>query len=125
MKTIFSLVLLTVTSLSWAAAPVCYVHAPGNYCQYTGLVSTIYVNDSNLILIYFDQPVDPGYVAGFGINISKGAAAAYRVSDNPEFAKLFYSTALAAQASGRDITMQLRGEVGGYLKFDRIWLYAP
>jgi hypothetical protein len=57
-----------------------------------------------------------------GFSASKTNAAAFVIGDNPEFAKLFYSTALAAQASGRKISIQMRDVYSGYLKFDRIWL---
>ncbi|WJG07961.1 hypothetical protein [Aliiglaciecola sp. LCG003] len=46
------------------------------------------------------------------------------MSDNIEFAKMFYATALAAQASNRDITIQTNGVESGYLKFTRVWLSA-
>ena len=60
-----------------------------------------------------------------GMNITNANAAAFQVADNPDFAKLFYATALAAQTSGRAVTLQMRGSINGYLKFDRIWLAAP
>jgi len=78
-----------------------------------------------MILLYFDAPVDVASANSFGINITNPTAAALPVSENPEFAKMFYSTALAAQASDRSITIQMRKNYGGYLQADRIWLYAP
>lgn len=75
-----------------------------------------------MILIYFDQPISLSEPSKAGLSINETSAAAYRVSDNPEFAKLFYSTALAAQTTKRKVTIQMRGTINGYLKFDRIWL---
>ncbi|GAB6094384.1 hypothetical protein JCM14469_06360 [Desulfatiferula olefinivorans] len=49
-------------------------------------------------------------------------AAAYRVTDNPEFARLLYATALTAQATNRAIIIQMRGALGTYPRMDRIWL---
>ena len=57
-----------------------------------------------------------------GLNMGHNQAAAVDLNANPEFAKLLYSSALAAQAAGRSILIQMRGNVGGYLKIDRIWL---
>lgn len=107
-----------------AGAPTCSASS-GGYCAYTGKVSRIYVNSGNLILLYFDAAValDVPTVAGY--TISNGAAAAYIIDDNPEFAKTFYSTALAAQASGRNVSINMKGVQSGFLKFDRIWLEAP
>ena len=113
-----------LSSLVFAGAPTCY-SSYGGYCQYTGKVKQIYINATNTILIYFDTPTTAQEASIDGITITNGAAAAFNAPDNPEFAKLFYSTALAAQASGREITMQMRGNLSGYLKFDRIWLAEP
>ena len=124
MKIIVSLILVLFVSSSWAAAPTCHNNA-GSYCRYTGKVSSIYVNSGNLILMYFDTPVDIAEAAAVGFNITQNNAAAYRISENPDFAKLFYSTALAAQATGRDIYIQMHSTEGSYLKFDRIWLSEP
>ncbi|WP_251359709.1 hypothetical protein [Kangiella sp. TOML190] len=44
------------------------------------------------------------------------------LDDNPEFAKLFYSTALSANAQNKKVSIQMRGTYDGYLKADRIWL---
>ena len=120
-KLVLSIFLLIISNSVFAAKPECF-SSSGGYCAYTGKVSRIYVNSNNLILIYFDDSISAEDAAVAGITISYGNAAAFRVSDNPDFAKMFYSMALAAQASGRNISMQMRGEQSGYLKFDRIWL---
>ena len=116
--------LLALSANTFAAAPKCY-SSHGGYCQYRGKVSQIYINRYNLILLYFDTAIAASEPAKAGFSINNRSAAAYAVKENPEFAKLFYSTALAAQASGRDVIIQMRGNQSGYLKFDRIWLYAP
>ncbi len=121
-----AIVLFFSTGNLFAAAPKCQLSSSNTpYCSYTGKVQRIYINSGNIILIYFDTPVDINVPKEFGYNVSKGAAAAYKVDDNPEFAKLFYSTALTAQASGRSIHIQMTDVLLGYLKFDRIWLGAP
>lgn len=110
-----------VSFSSIAAKPTCSPNYNG-YCSYTGTVARIYINSGNLILIYFDEPINLSEPSKAGLSITEASAAAYKVNDNPEFAKLFYSTALAAQASKRKVTIQMRGITHGYLKFDRIWL---
>jgi hypothetical protein len=106
---------------SQAGAPVCH-SSSGGYCQYTGKVKQIYVNAGNTILMYFDTPINLEQAASAGFtNVTQRTAGAIYISKSPEFAKMFYATALAAQASGRNVTVQLRGN-GGYLEIDRIWL---
>jgi len=107
-----------------AATPTCH-STSGGYCQYTGKVERIYINAGNLILIYFENAINISEAETVGLTISNGGAAAYKVSNNPDFAKMFYSTALAAQASGRSVTIQMHGVQSGYLAFDRIWLSMP
>ena len=108
----------------FADKPSCTANS-GGYCQYTGYVKQIYVNKSGMILIYYDTPFDTEQdadVAGYSLGLGGRSAAVVLVSENPEFAKLFYSTALSAQATKRKITIQMRGTHSGYLKADRIWL---
>jgi hypothetical protein len=59
------------------------------------------------------------------LTIHNGGAAAFKIDAAPEFAKMFYSTALSAQATNRNVGIQMRGVDSGYLGFDRIWLAAP
>jgi len=121
MRRILLIMLVVFSSNVLASTPACY-SSHGGYCQYTGKVSKIYINSGNLILIYFETAMPVENALEAGITITNGHAGAYRVSDNPDFAKLFYSTALAAQASKRNVILQLRGSESGYLRFDRIWL---
>ena len=113
-----------LSNLVVAGQPTCH-SSSGGYCRYTGKVQRIYINSANLILLYFDTPVPLDVPEIIGYNVTRAPAAAIRIGSNPDFAKLFYSTALAAQASGRDITIQMRGTTSGYLLIDRIWLTAP
>ena len=77
-------------------------------------------------MLYFDKPFANGAPESVGISgVRHRSATIFDADDNPEFARMFYSTALAAQASGRNVTIQMRGSQSGYLKFDRIWLSAP
>lgn len=119
------ILLLLLPMAGYAASSTCHADPSGNYCQYTGNVQRIYTNSSNIILLYFEEPIDIADANSYGMNISNGSAAAFLVSDNPTFAQMFYSTALTAQASGRPVQIQMRGSVQGYLKFDRIWLPQP
>jgi len=127
MKALIILTLMCALLLSsnvQAATPTCH-SAYGGYCQYSGIVKRIYINSGNIILIYFENAINISEAETAGLTITNGAAAAFRVSNNPDFAKMFYSTVLAAQASGRKVVIQMRGIESGYLAFDRVWLDAP
>ena len=115
-------VLFGVASMAFSAAPECRTLAEGNYCVYEGKVRSLYVRANGLILIYFDAAFDPAIATNVGFNVSTGNATAFLIADAPDFGKLLYSTALAAQSTGRNIKLQMRGTVSGYLKIDRIWL---
>ncbi len=121
-KALLFLVLSGVASMAFSAAPECRTLAEGNYCLYEGKVRSLYARSNNLMLIYFDATFDPAVAANVGFNVTSGNAAAFLMTDAPEFAKLLYSTALAAQSTGRNIKLQMRDTVSGYLKIDRIWL---
>lgn len=105
-----------------AAKPGCSPHNGSYYFHYNGPVKSVYVNESSLVLIYFDQPMLVEEASACGLTITSGAAGSYVIDDNPEYAKMLYSTALTAQASGRNISIQMREVRSGYLKIDRIWL---
>ncbi|WP_367987506.1 hypothetical protein AB2S62_13545 [Vibrio sp. NTOU-M3] len=120
LKLFIALSLLLSTN-AFASAPTCS-STYGGYCSYVGMVERIYVNSGNLILVYFDAPMSESEPGKAGMDVTNHTAAAIKINDNPDFAKLFYSTALAAQSSGRRISMHMRGSVSGFPKIDRIWL---
>ena len=121
-KIIFGILLLASTGV-FGAAPTCQLSSSGEaYCSYTGKVRQIYINAGGAILFYFDTSYDKAIAEAIGFTPTNTSSAAFLVSDSPDFAKMFYSTALAAQASKRDVTIQMRGIVSGRLRFDRIWL---
>lgn len=125
MKAIISMVIgvlaVFATQLQ-AGTPMCVARDSGPFCYYAGKVSKIYVNASNMILLYFDTPLDMASANSVGFTPSNPDAAIVNLLNTPEFAKLFYSTALSAQATGRAVSIQMRGTDRGYLIADRIWL---
>lgn len=107
-----------------ASAPTCSTSGGQGYCQYSGAISSAYVNSSGQILVYFDTPLDLSLPASVGIGgVTIGAACIYPIASNPDYAKMLYASVLAAQARGSSVTMQLWGTNGGYLICDRIWNY--
>ncbi|MBA4722846.1 hypothetical protein ACRYJU_06925 [Alloalcanivorax xenomutans] len=112
-----------VPGLIQAGEPTCHTSTAAPYCYYLGKVKQLYINDSGVMLLYFDTPMASGAPASVGIGgVSKFVAGAVSYKDKPEFASYFYSTALAAQTTDNDVKIQMRGTVGGYLKIDRIWV---
>ncbi len=107
----------------FAGEPFCDPYNGNPYCQYTGKVQQAYVNSGGMILLYFDTNVNPGAPASAGISgVSIFSAASYQFNDNPEFARMLYSTLLTAQARGATVTVQMRGSLYGYLRMDRVWI---
>lgn len=125
---IFLVSLCFFHNFATAATPTC-TSSSGGFCSYSGKVKSLYVNAGNQILLYFDVPASLSALADSGYDavstMTRPEAGIVRITTNPEFAKLFYSTALAAQASGRDVSLQMRETYNGYLIIDRIWLQAP
>lgn len=112
-----------LSSSAFAGKPICKTTSSGTpLLQYTGKVKQLYVNSGNLILLYFDESISIAEAADCGFTITNGTAASYGITENPQFAGMFYSTALAAQVSQKQITIQMYGVKSGYMKFDRIWL---
>jgi hypothetical protein len=102
-------------------------------CSYTGKITTVYVNTSGQILIYLDKSY-PELLAGaqaLGLStVTSSNALVLRMyaddgsidSKRAEVAKLFYASALSAQATGAEVTIQARVASSGYMMADRIWL---
>ncbi len=117
------LLLLVVAPGANAGAPTCTTHTTGPYCEYTGKVDQVYVNDGGRILMYFDTPLDLTLPSAVGISgVTNSAATSYSVPTDPTFAQFFYSSILAAQARDVTVTIQMRGADAGYLVVDRIWI---
>lgn len=120
MMSISFITLMLISSSVYANQPQCH-SSSGGYCSYEGKVKRVYVRSDNLMLMYFENsiPVENATVAGLSIN--SGVAGAYKINENPDFAKMLYSTLLAAVSQDRIVSIQLRGTQAGYLKIDRIW----
>jgi len=106
---------------SFSQTPVCH-STNGGYCTYEGKVQKIYVNSNGIILVYFENNIDPAIATAAGLTITNGSAAAFNMNGNVEIGKLFYSTALTAQVTDRKISISMENVESGYLAFDRIWL---
>ena len=117
-------IFLLPTKLAFASEPTCQLYQGANpYCQYTGLIQRAYVNESGVILLYFDTALDLSSPSAVGITgVTQAAAAAYHYDDNPEYAKLLYASILSAQARGVLVVIQMRRAYSGYLVIDRIWI---
>lgn len=129
MKKIFAAAALLIASNVASAGPVtCHTNAnpDANYCRYTGNVSRLYINESNLILVYYDAQTPEGVAASAGYDSAEHpngrAAAAYTMGTNLEFGRVLYATLLAAKTQNRTVTLQMRGTIGSHLRIDRVWL---
>lgn len=103
-----------------AAKPGCSSE-DGGYCSYTGKVKRVYITSRGFILMYFEERLDPAAAQSAGYTITNDFAASYKVSEDPDFAKMLYSTLLAATSQDRKVSIQMRGTYWGYMKIDRIW----
>ncbi len=125
MKTVskFFLGLLALSTFSQGALAQS-VSCAATYCQYVGKITRAYINEDNLMLIYFEEPFDVAMTANAGITgVSDGNAGSYIITDNPDYSEFLYSTALTALAADKTVTMQFYERRGSYLKIDKIWVY--
>lgn len=114
--------ILTPVSIAEAGAPACYTYGSAGYCQYDGLVARAYINSGNFLLIYFDAPLNLSSVASVGITgVTQADACGFPITENPDYAKMLFAAALAAQARGATVSLQLWGSASGYIRCDRIW----
>lgn len=114
----FALIAAVGADAAHAAAPTCAVYDGTPYCQYRGRVQSTYVNAGNLVILYFDAATTQMNIPGVGhLN-----ACAIHMPGKVDFAKMFYASALMAQAAGKTITVQMRDNVYGYAGCDRIWV---
>lgn len=124
-KLTFLLGLLTLMPFSGtllAGQPTCkYSSGGAPFCSYKGKVKRVYVNDKGHILLYFDATLPASEAEKVGYSITWGSAAIYKISNNPDFAKMLYSTILAAKSQDRNVSVQMRGVSSGYLTIDRVW----
>lgn len=121
LPSLFIAAVMTLAGEAHAAKPVCNVYNGEPYCQYTGKVQKAYVNSGNFIILYFDTP----FASTSEINIpgvSVTSACAVPASSGMDFARMFYASALSAQAGGRNVTVQMYGNASGYPRCDRIWV---
>lgn len=123
-KILAGLFLLFISNYSFAAGLFCSA-SYGGYCNYSGKISRVYVNRSNLLLIYTEGGMDLSQLANAGNKFSMvttGAAVAVNMNKYPVFGKNIYSAALTAFMGGKSITLQCKDNHGGYLQADRIWI---
>lgn len=125
MKTVWKLFLGALAfSMLPQAASAQTVGCAATYCQYQGKITRAYINEDNLMLIYFEQPFDVAITATAGITgVSNGQAGSYIITDNQNYSEFLYSTALTALAAEKTVIMQFYEARSGYLKIDKIWIY--
>ena len=122
------LALLLPTSSVFAASFTCSENVNGSYCVYTGPVKMVYVNDSDLVLLYWDDSITQYQVqsqtnlVGLSQGMSNWQGGGASLYEEPEFANLLYATLLTAYVGELEVTVQMRSHIGGYLEVDRIWM---
>jgi len=115
---------LTVHQANAEQSFSCKISGSHHHCSYTGKVRTAYVREDNVILMYFEQPIDLSLPPTVGIEgVTQASARRINIDQRPVFAEYFYSTILSAQATGRPVSLLFDQQTAGYLKIDRIWLH--
>jgi predicted membrane-bound mannosyltransferase len=122
-KAMLPLLMLACTGPALADRPECSTSATTGtpYCQYRGLVSRSYVSQGGAVLMHFDTAFASAAEVTIP-NVTVLNACLVQVDQNQNFAKMFYASALMAQASGKTVTVQMRGSADGYPLCDRIWV---
>jgi hypothetical protein len=118
-----SLLMLTCATPALADRPECGTSSTTGtpYCQYRGLVSRSYVSQGGAVLMHFDTAFTSAAEVTIP-NVTVLNACLVQVDQNQNFAKMFYASALMAQASGKTVTVQMRGSADGHALCDRIWV---
>lgn len=119
---IVSLVALGASAFAEAGTLHCAPYGSGGYCEYNGRVREAYVNKFDQVIVYFDESFDVSVPSQAGFTVSNASAAMLTISDNPDFAKMFYASVLSAQARGATVRIQMMSVIHGYLMADRIWV---
>ncbi len=124
----FALVVLAVAVLAGTGGDAramsfnCHAGSGNPYCVYGGKVTRLYINESGLILMYFEGAVDALLATNHGLACAQNQGAA-KYQTTWGAADFIYSTLMTAKTSNQDISLQLRCAHGGtYLNIDRIWL---
>jgi hypothetical protein len=117
--------LLVLGSLPALAGFSCGVG--GNICIYSGTVKQVYMRSSDdLILICFDQDYGTEPMASLFPTVTKGNAAGFVLTEDPDFAEILHSSALSALVAGKNVILHLAGTVGSgsqvWLKVWKIWV---
>lgn len=122
-KAMLPLLMLASTGPALADRPECSTSASTGtpYCKYRGLVSRSYVSQGGAVLMHFDTAFASAAEVTIP-NVTMLNACVVLVEQNQDFAKMFYASALMAQASGKTVTVQMRGSADGYPLCDRIWV---
>lgn len=124
MKSVFIFLSLFFSAFAYAGDYECAVSESGPYCRYSGQLRKAFVGEDGKIILFpkthFTDSVRSFISTHFpSVNIWNGAAVS--IASNETFAKMLYATGLGALTSGNQIEIIMRGEVGGYIKIDRIW----
>lgn len=118
---LFAIALTMVPQSAMAQTFTC--SGSGPHCQYTGKISRAYINEDNLMLIYFEQPFDIALPAAVGIlGVSRGDAGSYLTTNNHSYSEFLYSTALTALAADKTVVVQFFVAQSGYLRVNKIWI---
>ena len=122
------LLFLLPSSSALAASFFCGETVNGPYCTYTGPVKMVYVNENDLVLLYWDDSITQSLVqtqtttVGLDQGLTQFQGAGASLASEPEFANLLYATLLTAYVADLEVTIQMRSHLGGYLEIDRIWM---
>ena len=100
------LALALIAPTSAAAGSLTCGSGGGPFCAWTGKIDRVYVNDSQVILMYYDVPVDVTALTNAGLTCaspSSSKSALFKISNAPTYAEYLYSTLLTAKSWSRNV----------------------
>jgi hypothetical protein len=118
------IILIFFTSISIASETTCRTNNKNiNYCKYEGSIETLYINNTNTLIVYFEERINTFHVKEFGFDIDSDRGSALNLTpENNIFFTLVYKTLLEAKTHDREVIIHMRKVDKGFLIIDRLWL---
>lgn len=128
-KKVVLALLMLMPVLGWAGEYTC-LNNGHSVCKYSGNVEKAYINEDDVVIIYFEAAVSStekdsaGYTCMGDARTHRSAGRLDITQDNEIFGKQLYASALSAAIAGKEVIVMMTKNrcLGSYPQIDRIWV---